>query len=63
MITKTQKIADELHRTLKKIAAEEGRTLQEVTEELLRYGIEQRGNAPTKRACEPSRDGSSKGDN
>jgi len=43
MKDKTQKIASDLHRLLKLYAAKEGRSLQDVTEEILRNGLQSRG--------------------
>lgn len=42
-MNKSQKIRDEIHKALKKLAAEEGRSLQDVTEELLEHGLQERG--------------------
>ncbi len=44
MADKTQKIAEELHRKLKLLAIEEGKTLQEITEEVIRDGFAARNN-------------------
>lgn len=41
---KTQKISEELHRKLKLLAAQEGKTLQEITEEVIRDGFAVRNN-------------------
>lgn len=43
MVDKTQKIADAIHKELKILAANESKTLQEVTEELLREGLKSKG--------------------
>lgn len=41
---KTQKISEALHRKLKILASEEGKTLQEITEEVIKDGFAARNN-------------------
>lgn len=59
MPDKTQKISAELHRKLKLLAIEEGKTLQEITEEVLKDGFKARnseGNQGIKQDNEPGGD-------
>lgn len=44
MSGKTQKIDAELHKKLKLLALQEGKTLQQLTEELIRDAIEERND-------------------
>lgn len=53
MSDKTQKIAAELHRLLKMQALKEGKTLQELTEEILRDGMEERSPENAKELPKP----------
>lgn len=50
MADKTQKIAEKLHRILKMEAVKEGRTLQELTEEILWHGLEERSTENTEKS-------------
>jgi hypothetical protein len=49
MPDKTQKIKDRLHKLLKRIALDEEKTLQQVTEEILENGIKKRGKDHNRR--------------
>ena len=46
---KTQKISEELHRKLKMLAIQEGKTLQEVTEEVIKDGFKARNSEGNQR--------------
>lgn len=49
MQDKTQKIAERLHKILKMQAIREGKTLQQITEEILTDGLERRSQKTDKR--------------
>lgn len=55
MRAKTQKIAEELHKVLKRLALEEDKTLQEITEELITDGLKDRGIELDRGADRPER--------
>ena len=63
MSNKTQKVRDEIHRRLKLLAAQEGRSLQDITEELLEDALQRRNNNIDSGAGSPGRGAGSREDN
>lgn len=49
MNDKTQKISEQSHRELKVLAAKEGKSLQEITEEVIKIGIKDKWEAAQKK--------------
>jgi hypothetical protein len=52
MSRKSQKIASTLHRLLKLEALKQGKTLEEITDEVIREGLQERGINPDKTMAE-----------